>query len=188
MFFKKRVLAIFMVLVGLYLTAALTLAGIGVSMKPQHADLALVLGNTVYPNGTPSPRLQARLDETVLLYHKHYFPKVIVSGGIGPEGQDEAKVMKRYLVARGVPSHSVLVDSQGNTTYDSAKTAAALMKIMGMKKVLVISQYFHLPRAWIILKRLGVSDIAGSSPLFVETRDLYSVLREVTACFFYFFK
>lgn len=177
-----------MVLLGMYLTAALTLAGLGVSMKPRHAEIALVLGNTVYPNGTPSPRLQARLDETVLLYHKHYFPKIIVSGGIGQEGQDEAKVMKHYLVKHGVPPHSILVDSQGNTTYDSAKTTVAFMRVMGIKKVLVISQYFHLPRTWIILKRLGVSDVSGASPFFVESRDLYSIFRETAACVLYLFK
>lgn len=167
---------------------AFTLVGVGVMMTPRHAQIALVLGNTVNRNGTPSPRLQALLDETARLYHSHYFQKVIVSGGIGKEGHDEAKIMKRYLTTRGVPSYNILVDSSGKTTDDSAKTTAAFMHLMNMKKVLVISQYFHLPRVWIILKRFGVSDISGSYPYFFEGRDLYSIQREVPACLYYLFK
>src|SRR5580704_13458675 len=67
------------------------------------ADVGLVLGSKVESDGTPSARLRARLDRTLELYRAGYFPAVIVSGGIGKEGYDEAAVMRDYLVARGVP-------------------------------------------------------------------------------------
>ena len=47
------------------------------------ADLAVVPGNTVYANGTPSARLAARLDRALELYQQGLFPLILVSGGTG---------------------------------------------------------------------------------------------------------
>ena len=44
------------------------------------ADVAVVLGNTVNPDGTPSRRLAARLDLAVDLYQRGLFRNVLVSG------------------------------------------------------------------------------------------------------------
>lgn len=85
------------------------------------ADVALVLGNTVHPDGTPSDRLAARLDRTLELFGRGTFRLIIVSGALGKEGHDEATVMRDYLVSRGVPTTQVLVDSAGYTTFATAK-------------------------------------------------------------------
>ena len=79
----------------------------------QTADVGIVPGNTVEKDGRPSARLRARFDHTVALYRQRLFPDVIVGGGVGSEGFDEAEVMKRYLVEHGVPEGSLHVDSGG---------------------------------------------------------------------------
>ena len=55
-------------------TAILAIAGL--NDKLGVADVALVLGNKVEPDGTPSARLRARLDRTMELYRAGYFPAV----------------------------------------------------------------------------------------------------------------
>ena len=40
------------------------------------AYTAVVLGNTVYPDGTLSPRLHSRLDKAVELYRQGYFKQI----------------------------------------------------------------------------------------------------------------
>jgi len=47
-------------------------------------------------SGEPSPRLQSRLDKAFDLYSKNYFQQIIVSGGLGKEGFEEALVMTEY--------------------------------------------------------------------------------------------
>ena len=74
------------------------------------SDAAVVLGNKIELDGTPSDRLKGRLDKTIELYEKGYFEYIIVSGGIGKEGFSEAIVMKEYLLENGIPSDNVLVD------------------------------------------------------------------------------
>ena len=47
------------------------------------AQAILVFGTTE-DNGTPSPELQARLDQALVLWHKHRAPWIAVTGGKRP--------------------------------------------------------------------------------------------------------
>lgn len=110
----KRVLLLAVLPSILAFTLAATLIVVdGLNDDIHAADVAIVPGNTVEKDGRPSARLRARLDQTVALYRQGLFPNIIVSGGVGIEGFDEAEVMKRYLVERGVPEGRIHVDSGG---------------------------------------------------------------------------
>lgn len=143
------------------------------------ADVAIVLGNKVEAGGIPSARLRARLDKTVELYRQDLFPRVIVSSGVGSEGFGEATVMKAYLVEKGVPEDRIYLDSQGATTYLTAKNASRMMKEQGWRSAIVISQYFHISRTKLALRRYGISPVFSAHAEFFELRDFYSTAREV---------
>ncbi len=149
------------------------------------SDVGLVLGNTVQADGQPSARLRARLDKTLELYRAGLFAEVIVSGGVGVEGFDEAEVMKRYLIDNGVPEARIHVDSQGLDTHRTARNAAAMMAAHGWSSALVVSQYYHIPRCRLALARSGVASVASAHADYFEARDLYSTAREVVAYGFY---
>jgi vancomycin permeability regulator SanA len=97
----KKLLA---VAAAIALLGALAVAWVGLSAKPGDADAALVFGNTVERTGAPSRRLEARLDAARRLYAGGRVRLILVSGGFGKEGFDEADVMARWLRARGVPT------------------------------------------------------------------------------------
>lgn len=103
----------------------------------------------------------------------------IVSGGVGREGFDEAVVMKDYLVKRGVPQDNIIVDSLGLTTAATAKNVSAIAKGHHWSSVLVISQYFHIPRCRLVLSRAGIESVYAAHAHFFELRDIYSIFREV---------
>jgi vancomycin permeability regulator SanA len=167
-------------------SAALVIDGLNDDVHK--ADVAVVLGNTVQPDGQPSPRLKARLDKAIQLYRQGLFSNIIVSGGVGIEGFDEAVVMKRYLIAQAVPDDHIFVDSNGRTTYLTAKHSARLMKEKRWTSALVISQYFHIPRTRLALKRFGVLAIYSAHAEFFEGRDIYSTAREVVGYGSYLFR
>jgi uncharacterized SAM-binding protein YcdF (DUF218 family) len=176
----KRVL----LLVALPITLAFTLAATlivadGLTDDIQIADVAIVPGNTVEKDGRPSARLSARLDQTVALYRQGLFPNVIVSGGVGSEGFDEAEVMKRYLVENGVPEGSIHVDSGGATTHLTARNASRMMRENGWRSAMVVTQYFHVPRMRLALERSGVTPVFSAHARYFERRDVYSIAREV---------
>lgn len=161
------------------LLASTVLVAQGMNDEIHEADVAVVLGNTVNPDGTPSRRLAARLDTALELHRRGLFKNIIVSGGVGREGFDEAVVMKDYLTKRGVPQDKIVVDSLGLTTAATAKNVAAITKEHNWSSALVISQYFHIPRCRLALSRTGIDPVYAAHAQFFEPRDVYSIFREV---------
>lgn len=165
--------------------AAAALVAAGLQADAPQADVAVVLGNTVAPDGKPSPRLAARLDRAYDCYAAARCRVLFVSGGVDPAGYDEAAVMRDYLIARGVPAGQVVADSLGNDTWATATHASAYMREHGYTSATAITQYFHVPRTMLALRRHGVPQVGGASPRYAEARDLYSILRELPAIAWY---
>ncbi|MFZ6777708.1 YdcF family protein [Undibacterium sp. Ji83W] len=151
------------------------------------ADVVVVPGNTVNPDGKPSERLRGRLDAALRLYATQQCKAILVSGGVGEEGHDEAAVMKKYLVDHGVPDAAVYTDNQGITTFATAKAAAALMKEKNWKTSMLASQFFHIARFQLAMKKYGVTPVGHVHSTHYEVRDAYSLAREVLAYFEYTF-
>jgi vancomycin permeability regulator SanA len=171
-----------------FIVPALLIVADGLTDELHQADVAVVLGNTVNPDGQPSPRLQARLDKTVELYQKGFFTNIIVSGGVGVEGFDEAVVMRQYLVNQNIPAERIFVDSEGRTSNLTAKNTAQIMRQNNWQSALVISQYFHISRCKLALANYGISPVYSASANYFELRDLYSLLREVMGYFSYLWR
>lgn len=118
------------------------------------ALVALVLGARVYPDGTPSPFLAARLDLAQRLYLAGKVKVILVAGdNMAPE-YNEPDAMRAYLVRAGVPADRVVSDYAGFDTYDSGARAR---RIFGVSDVIVVTQGYHLPRAVATCRRLGLS-------------------------------
>ncbi|WP_039883560.1 YdcF family protein [Achromobacter piechaudii] len=180
-----RLRRVLVALLALTLLAAAALAATGLLTRARPADVAIVLGNTVLPTGQPSPRLAARLDRAYDCYAAMQCRLVFVSGGVDPAGADEAAVMRDYLIARGVPAERIVTDSAGDNSWATARHASAYMREHGYTRALVVTQYFHVPRTVLALRRHGVADVSGGYPQFFEWRDLYSIFRELPAVAWY---
>jgi uncharacterized SAM-binding protein YcdF (DUF218 family) len=176
------------VLAAAVLLAAAALAATGLMAGAREADVAIVLGNTVQPNGDPSPRLAARLDRAYDCYAASQCRVLFVSGGVDPAGADEAAAMRGYLQRRGVPADRIVTDSAGIDTWATARHASAYMREHGYTRALAVTQYFHVPRTMLALKRQGVTDVGGGYPRYFELRDIYSVFRELPAMALYIFR
>lgn len=164
-------------------TLATSWAGLRDSVVP--ADLAVVLGTRVDEDGRPSRRLRARLERALELHREGQVDEILVSGGPAPGGQEEAEVMRDYLVARGVPADRVVTDPTGVDTWATARAVADLVERRGPLRVLVVSQFFHLPRAELALARQGVPAVGAAHARHADPRDLYSLAREFFAFYYY---
>ncbi len=167
------------VALALLLLASLAVAIDGLQDNLHPADLAVVLGNKVNPDGNPSEMLQARLDRTVELYREGYFRLILVSGGHGKEGYDEPVVMRHSLEKAGIPPSAIFEDNGGLTTWDTAQNTARFLREHHLQSVLIISQYFHLPRCRMAFAKAGITSYYWSHARFWTIRDFYSLAREV---------
>ena len=145
------------------------------------ADVIVIPGNQVLANGQASKRLAARLDAGLRAYEQKLAPRILVSGGRGESGFDEAAVMRDYLVHAGIPESAILVDSEGVNTKATALNATLIMQRMGLSRAMAVTQYFHIPRCLLAFRKTGVTDVTASYPIFFEARDVYSLVRELVA-------
>ena len=117
------------------------------------APVALVLGAKVFPDGTPSPFLAARLDVAHRLYSAGKVQVIVVSGDNMAKEYNEPEAMRTYLINAGMPAEAVVADYAGFDTYDSCARA---LRIFGVEQLIVVTQSYHLPRAVATCRALGV--------------------------------
>ncbi len=175
-----RALAMLAVLLALPLGRMLTF---GPTRYDRRAACAVVFGARVWNDGTPSDALADRVDEAVRLHREGLVDKLVMSGGVEPEnGLSEAEVMRDRAVAAGVPREAVLLDEAGVDTRSTVRNTAALMRREGLPSALVVTHYYHEPRAKMLFDRAGVR--AYTVPATMRRRLLkepYFLAREVAA-------
>ncbi|MBP5244991.1 MAG: YdcF family protein [Clostridia bacterium] len=155
--------------------------------KIENADCILVLGAGVRDE-TPSPMLKDRLDCALYLYNGGKAPKIIMSGDHGTENYDEVNVMKNYAVEKGVPSCDVFMDHAGFSSYDSIYRAK---EIFGAKKIIIVTQKYHLYRSLYIAKSLGLDACGAVSDARPyagrrqrEVREVFARNKDFFMCLF----
>ena len=141
-------------------------------------DCILVLGCLVKDNGVPSDMLADRLRRGVELYESGAAPKLLMSGDHGQENYDEVTAMKRYAVDAGVASSDVFMDHAGFSTYESIYRAK---EIFQCRKILIVTQEYHLYRALYIAQELGLEAYGVSGDYRGYTNQAARDLREMLA-------
>ena len=132
----------------------------------------IVLGAAQYA-GRPSPVLKARLDHAVTLWRRGLARRMIVTGGRGGDRDwtTEAAVSRRYAVAHGVPDSAILLESEGRTTDQSLRAAAALIREVvrqdggrGPETAILVSDPFHMLRLGVVARRYGIVPYTSPTP------------------------
>ena len=177
-------------LVVLALVAFLALTAIRVvhegSLQEMHpADAIVVFGAAEY-SGHPSPVLRARLDHAFDLFQQGIAPVVITTGGAASDPKfSEGGVGRDYLEHRGIPERSLIAETQGSDTAQSAVRVAVIMRANGLHSCVAVSDAYHVFR----IKRLLEHEHVG--PVYVAPRPdsrphgavqrAYAVMREASS-------
>ncbi len=137
------------------------------------ADAIAVLGAAQY-NGRPSPVFRARLDHAATLYQRDLAPVVLVTGGVGTgDTVSESEVGRRYLIKAGLPEAGVVALPAGGSTYSSLEGVARWFGGRESRRVLLVSDGFHMLRLETIAARLGLvafTSPAANSPIRTNPR------------------
>ncbi|HEY7371504.1 MAG TPA: ElyC/SanA/YdcF family protein [Polyangia bacterium] len=155
----------FVTAANLYLIASSRPAVVaGVAAAPAR-PYAIVLGNRVFPDGTPSDELAARLQTALALHRAGRAGKLVVSGMVRG-AYDEPRAMAAWLEARGVPAGDIVRDGGGHRTAATMADAAAL----GIRSALVVTQDYHLPRALYFARHAGIDALGVPAPSRIGRR------------------
>jgi uncharacterized SAM-binding protein YcdF (DUF218 family) len=149
------------------------------------ADAIVVFGAAEY-SGHPSPVLRARLDHALDLFHRGVAPVVITTGGAAADPRfSEGGVGHDYLMRHGVPERSLIAETQGRDTSESAARVGVIMRANGLHTCVAVSDAYQVFRIRKLLEHEGIGPVyvaprADSRPHGVLQRVL-AVLREATS-------
>lgn len=127
-------------------------------------EAIIVLGAQVKPDGTPSVQLAWRLDTAYECWLEHAVPIAVCGARGRDEPATEASVMQAYLMAKGVPEESILTDDSSVNTEQNLANAAALLAPLGVRKVLIVTSDYHLPRALAMAEDMQLEASGRGSP------------------------
>ncbi len=162
---------------------AVLVIGVGMSSPALHkADAAIVLGAAIY-----SPALHNRTTTALNLYNSGLVGELVLSGGkIARPDISEAESMRRVIVHSSPSMPPVLLDDQSSNTYENIKNSKALLG--GNKKIIIVSDRYHLARAVLLAKRAGFTDVQWTGPGLDYYRPIevgYYYVREIVAMISY---
>lgn len=140
-------------------------------------DSIIVLGAGIIGD-KPSDMLRDRLKRSIELYNMNPSLKIIMSGDHGRDNHDEVNVMKKYAIDNKVKSEDIFMDHAGFSTYESMYRAK---EIFDAKKVIIITQKYHLYRAIYIANQLGLDAYGVDADLMRYRNQNYRELREIIA-------
>ena len=148
-----------------------------------HAQVAIVLGAFVKPNGKMSAMLADRVQRAAELWRAGKVEKILVSGDHHSWAYDEPDTMRKALVADGVPPRAIFEDHAGFDTWASMVRARS---IFGVHNAVVVTQGFHMPRALYLADAAGIDATGLTSDLHPygvqgEKSDVREVLARVKA-------
>lgn len=146
--------------------------------KLDNVDCVIVLGCQVREDGSLSDMLHDRLSRGIEVYNAVEDTKLLMSGDHGRVDYNEVGAMKKFAVDSGVPSEDVFMDHAGFSTYETMYRAK---EVFDAKKVIVVTQEYHLSRALYIAEELGLEAYGVESDLRGYMGQSRRDVREVLA-------
>ena len=128
-------------------------------------DAVIVLGAQVLSSGEPNTQLKWRLDAAAEAWRIHEVPIVVCGAQGADEPVTEAEAMRRYLTGIGIPEDMILEDPDSFNTNQNLRNASEILKTMpGVRKVLIVTSDYHVPRAMSLAGDMGFEACGLGSP------------------------
>lgn len=154
-----------------------------------HADYMVVLGAKVRPDG-PSVSLWDRINKAAEYLEAHPDVTAIVSGGQGSdEIMSEALCMYGELVKKGISPDRIWLEEKATSTDENMRFSLDLIQERtGTRptKLAILSSEYHLFRASLMAKKLGIEFVGVPAKTSVITQLINHGMREVAGVWHFF--
>lgn len=138
----------------------------------KNIDCVLVLGCLVRSDGSMSGMLIDRMNRGIDVFETGVSDRMLVSRDHGKKDYDEVNAMKAYAIANGIEPQEIFMDHAGFSTYESMYRAS---EVFGAKRILVVTQGYHLPRALYTARSLGIEayGVAADQHIYAGRQRFY---------------
>ncbi|HOF86650.1 MAG TPA: YdcF family protein [Armatimonadota bacterium] len=191
----RRLLRVVGLLAACAVLAVLGLGGFldayGQRERARPAQVIIVLGARLSPDGQPGDSLQARVRHAVTLYRRGFAPALLFTGGQGAdEPRPESVAARELAINLGVPARATSLETASTSTRENARFAADICREQGWTTAIVVSDPYHLWRGQRNLRQAGITAYPSPAracrrnrewPLRVQwtARETLAVLRDL---------
>lgn len=108
----------------------------------------LILGHKLEDDSSMNQILINRLDKAIRFYDFYRPNKIIVTGGITNKNTcvSEAKVMKDYLVSKGINKDLIIEEDAAKVTKDNITNIVSILKDLRPDEVIMFTSNYHAAR------------------------------------------
>lgn len=153
------------------------------------ADAIVVFGARVYADGRVSDALADRVRTGCKLYLDGLAKRIIFSGGPGDGDVHETQAMHNMARELGVPAEAIMLDVEGSNTRATVGNTCALLEELGIRRVLAVSHFYHLPRIKMSYQRQGLEVYTvPAKESYTLTAMPYFIARETAALWVYYLR
>ncbi len=126
-----------------------------VDSGPVRADVMVVLGGGSHD----------RPERAAELFKERIAPRILVSG-LG-----DCTIYRRSLIQAGVPAQAIQMEDRSRTTRENAILAVNLLRHQGVRRVIIVTSWYHSRRALACFEHYGPEIQFYSCPsYFADTR------------------
>jgi uncharacterized SAM-binding protein YcdF (DUF218 family) len=151
---KRTVLGLLVLLVLLAVVALIfPQPFLTVDSGPVNAEVIVMLGG-----GS-----QERYERAVKLFKDRAAPRIIVSG------YGDGEINRRLLVAAGVPVKAIELENKSRTTRENAQFTVELLREQKLKRVIIITSWYHSRRAQACFEHYGPELKVYSRPSYLAS-------------------
>ena len=127
-------------------------------------DALVVLGAALTEPGVAGPALRRRLAHGVRVWRQRDAGYLLVSGGVVGPPPAEAEVMRELAIELGVPPERIVVEDRAVNTFENAVYSGRIFHDRGWKRLAVVTDTFHMPRALFVFRWLGLPVVGDPVP------------------------
>ncbi len=153
------------------------------------ADAMVILGAGVSGACTPNLAGVRRVLLGAAALRHDRAPVAIVTGGASDRDCTIAEAMRRLAIDVGVPPSKLIVESHARSTYENATRTTPLLRTLGARRVLLVTDKLHMGRAAQTFEARGFDVERSSVPVNEHAPNNVALglggLREVAALTYY---
>lgn len=140
-----------------------------------HRHVAIVFGAGLYDGDKPTSYLRERVQTAVALYKAGRVDKLLMTGDNSNYGYNEPAAMVSLAEKMGVHKDDLFMDFAGRDTYYSCYRARHIFDVTSGT---VVTQGYHLPRALMTCRGLGIDAIGVAAEHQSRDFTISYVIRE----------
>jgi uncharacterized SAM-binding protein YcdF (DUF218 family) len=113
------------------------------------------------PGPTPKQDTYMRCRYGAWLWKRSGKLPILLCGGAVPHPPAAAVVMRQMMIEQGVPESMLWTEESSNSTYENAKLGTQILRAKGIRKIVLVTEGYHMLRSERCFRRQGVEVIAA---------------------------